>query len=160
MLSCKSEGVFAIKFSSSKIWHAFRREQKERSAPLNSRALGACGVWAVTERPCPAGCPGGCAGCRGCFGTGQPAFVLCSSMPSQSRSLGCEPDKNSSCWHHLRRGAVPRRERVLLPKLLSISSATAAWKVLAPSRKHPAFSSSRLLKSTSSKESKCEPFTA
>lgn len=68
MFPCMSEGAFAVTFSSSKAWHTVRREQREGSAPLSSRALGACGVWAVTERPCPAGSPGGCAGCRGCFG--------------------------------------------------------------------------------------------
>lgn len=68
MLPCKPEGVSAAKLSSSRVWHTLRREQKEGSSPLSSRAQGACGVWAVTQSPCPAGSPGGCTGCRGCSG--------------------------------------------------------------------------------------------
>lgn len=59
-----------------------------------------------------------------------------------SEGVQCHAEKGSccpSCWA----SQLPQR-----------------WKVLALSRKHPALSGFRLLKCTSSKESKCEPFTA
>lgn len=169
VLPCKSEGGFAIKFSLNKIWHTIKREQKERSAPLSNCALEEHVVCEMSQSALVhAGSPGGCAGCRGCPGdrTASACSLVAQAQPrhNQNRSLGCKPGKNSSCqprcWHHLRRGTVPHRRRVPLPRLLSIFSAARAWKVLAPSRKHSVFSSCRLPESASSKERKCKSFTA
>lgn len=113
MLPCKSEGVFAIKVSLNKIWRTVKREQKKRSASLNNCALGehvACEMsQSALVHP---GSPGGCAGCRGCLGDHTESicslFIQAQPRHNQNRSLGCKPDKNSSCqpqcWHHLRKG--------------------------------------------------------
>lgn len=105
MLPCKSEGVLDIKFSLNKIWLTVTREQKERSAPLNNRALGehvACEMsQSALVHP---GNLGGCTGCRGCLGdhTASICSLFIQAQPGHNwnRSLGCKPGKNSSCRPH------------------------------------------------------------
>lgn len=135
MLLCNLEGVFAIKFSLNKIWHTVKREQKERSAPLNNRALGehvACEMsQSALVHP---GSAGGCAGRRGCLGDHTVGicslFIQAQPRHNQNRNPGCKPDKIQAASPNadiiLERGTVPHRGRVPLPKLLSIFSVTRA----------------------------------
>lgn len=161
MLPYKSERVSAVKLSSSRIWHTVRREPKEGITPQQPcpdmwhvgchrvpvsrwqcrRMRGLQGVPRDSQRlfpahPCPARI--------GAWDASQMKTQAASSSAAIISEGGqCHAEKGSccpSCWaSHL-------------PQQL--------WKGLAPSRKHPAFSGFRLLKSTSSKERKYEPFTA
>lgn len=105
MLPCKSEGVLDIKFSLNKIWLTIKREQKERSAPLNNCALRDHVVCEMSQSALVhPGSPGGCAGCRGCLGDHTDSicslFVQAQPRHNWNRSLGRKPNENSSCSPH------------------------------------------------------------